>query len=179
MTDTTIRFCLEVNARSYEIATEASATLLEVLRGPLNLTGTKSNCEQGECGVCTVLVDGAPVNACIALAAAIEGSVVTTIEGLATDGVPNPLQQAFLAHDAAQCGYCTPGMIMAAQGLLNDNRRPSTDDIRRGLEGNYCRCTGYVAIVEAVKHVAGAAGGPGCDFTCSGHEAEAPQEDQP
>jgi carbon-monoxide dehydrogenase small subunit len=136
-------------------------TLLEFLREYLGLTGTKYNCEQGECGACTVLLDGRAVDSCLVLALSASGGEVTTIEGLGSGlgsgaGL-DPVQAAFVRADAAQCGYCTPGMVMAVKALLADAPDPTPAEIERGLEGNYCRCTGYEAIVDAVLRVAAAA----------------------
>ncbi len=157
MTDNRVTFRLDINGQSRDVETEANATLLDVLRNELGLTGTKYNCEQGECGACTVLVGGEPMTSCIILAATIEGTPVTTVEGLAADdGELDHIQQAFVAYDAAQCGYCTPGMLMAATGILSGSTATS-EDIEIGLGGNYCRCTGYLNIVEAIEHVAASA----------------------
>lgn len=157
-TDTSFQYRLLVNGEWRDFDTEAATTLLEVLRGELGLTGTKYNCEQGECGACTVLVDGTAINSCIALAAGLDGRAVITIEGLSAAGELDPVQQSFLDFDASQCGYCTPGMIMAAKGLLTENPRPSLEEIAEGLEGNYCRCTGYNFILQAVHHAATVSG---------------------
>ena len=149
---------LSVNGRSQTVAAPASATLLEVLRDTLQLTGTKQGCDGGECGACTVLVDGAPRLACITLAACVEGKPIETIESLATRGRLNAVQRAFHEHLGAQCGFCTPGMVMAAVALLRREPQPSEAQIRDALAGNLCRCTGYVKIVESVQ--AAAAVGP-------------------
>jgi carbon-monoxide dehydrogenase small subunit len=141
---------LMVNGRRHDLAVPAGQSLLELLRDELDLTGTKLNCEQGECGACTVLLDGRPVDSCLVLAVSIPDSEVTTIEGLADGPDLDPLQRAFVDADAAQCGYCTPGMVMAARGLLNANPHPTEADVAAGLAGNYCRCTGYDGIVRAV-----------------------------
>ena len=126
-------------------------TLLEVLRDTLGLTGTKKGCNLGDCGACTVLVDGEPMNSCLVLAHEVEGKEVTTIEGLAHNGELTPIQKAFVHEGAIQCGYCTPGMIMSSTALLNRNPRPSVEEIKDGLAGNLCRCTGYSGIVRAVN----------------------------
>ena len=147
---------LEVNGRSSSLAAPDSATLLEVLRNTLHLTGTKQGCDGGECGACTVLVDGAPRLACITLAASVEGRAIETIESLATQGRLSALQRAFHEQLGAQCGFCTPGMVMAAEALLRREPQPSEAQIRAALAGNLCRCTGYVKIVEAVQTAAGA-----------------------
>ena len=137
---------------THEVA--QNATLLEFLREDLNLTGTKEGCNEGECGACVVLVDGLAVNTCLMLAVEADGHEVTTIEGLGRAGQLHPLQQAFLNHQAIQCGFCTPGMIMTALGLLHQNPDPTEDEIRTALGGNLCRCTGYQQIVAAVKDAA-------------------------
>ena len=147
---------LSVNGRAQSVAAPDSATLLEVLRDSLQLTGTKQGCDGGECGACTVLVDGAPRLACITLAASVEGRQIETIESLATLGRLSELQRAFHEQLGAQCGFCTPGMVMAAEALLRREPQPSEAQIRRALAGNLCRCTGYVKIVEAVQAAAGA-----------------------
>ncbi|HYI66431.1 MAG TPA: (2Fe-2S)-binding protein [Candidatus Limnocylindrales bacterium] len=145
---------LKVNGSTREVAVPAGSTLLEVLREELQLTGTKYNCEQGECGACTVLLDGSPVDSCLVLAVSVPDSEVTTIEGLGRAGEVDPVQQAFIDADAAQCGYCTPGMVMAARSLLMSRPNPSEAEIVSSLEGNYCRCTGYDAIVKAIQRAA-------------------------
>ncbi len=141
---------LRVNGEEHSVAAGDSATLLEVLRENLHLTGTKHGCELGECGACTVLVDGVPVLSCLTLARRVEGSDVLTVEGLARNGRPHPLQEAFVAKGAAQCGYCTPGMLMTAAALLDRDRHPSIDEVKEALAGNLCRCTGYIKILDAV-----------------------------
>jgi len=141
---------LDVNGQTYEAFVEADVILLDVLRGELGLTGTKTNCLDAECGVCTVLIDGLAVNACLYLAVAAQGRVITTIEGLeGADGL-HPLQQAFIDGGAVQCGYCIPGMILAAKAYLDENPLPAEAEVRAALAGNLCRCTGYQKIVEAV-----------------------------
>ena len=147
---------LSVNGRAQSVAAPDSATLLEVLRDSLQLTGTKQGCDGGECGACTVLVDGAPRLACITLAASVEGRQIESIESLATLGRLSELQRAFHEQLGAQCGFCTPGMVMAAEALLRREPQPNEAQIRRALAGNLCRCTGYVKIVEAVQAAAGA-----------------------
>lgn len=127
------------------------ARLLDVLREELRLTGVKEGCGEGECGACSVIVDGDVVNACLVPVLQVEGCRITTIEGLAQSGTLHPVQQAFLEHGGAQCGICTPGMIMAAVSLLDKNPRPTLDEIREGLAGNLCRCTGYMRIFESVR----------------------------
>ena len=147
---------LTINGEAHEVLTESHRTLLEVLRNDLGLTGTKENCLEAECGVCTVLLDGQAVNACILLAAQCQGREIVTIEGLAAPGTLHPLQQAFIDHGAVQCGYCIPGMILSAKALLDERPRPSEDEVREALAGNLCRCTGYQKIVEAVLAAADA-----------------------
>ncbi len=145
---------MRVNGQDYEVYVPVHKTLLEVLREDLNLTGTKHGCELGECGTCTVLVDGEPLLSCLALPVELQGREITTVEGLAEGASPHPLQTAFAELGAAQCGYCTPGMLLAAQALLDKNPHPSRDEIRHALSGNLCRCTGYAKIYEAVEQVA-------------------------
>lgn len=149
---------LRVNGEECSVTVAGRDTLLDVLRGPLGLTGTKKGCDQGDCGACTVLLDGRPVASCLVLAADARGREITTVEGLAVNGCLHPVQQAFIRHFATQCGFCTPGMIMAAVGLLGENPHPTEDEVRAALAGNLCRCTGYGAIVRAVLDVAGSSG---------------------
>ncbi len=139
-----------VNGADYEVLVEPRETLLQVLREKLGLTGTKQGCDLGDCGACTVVVEGKPTLACLTLAIEMEGKEIFTIEGLSSNGKLNPLQQAFMDEGAVQCGYCTPGMIMSATALLNDNPHPTEKEVRRGLAGNLCRCTGYSKIIKAV-----------------------------
>ena len=147
---------LTVNGQRHEIEAQPHHTLLEVLRDQLGLTGTKECCSEGECGACTVILEGDVVDSCLILGVEADGKSVQTIEGLAAGGKLSPLQQAFLDHGAVQCGFCIPGMIMSAQYLLDTNPDPSEEDIKRGLEGNLCRCAGYSRIIAAVKQAAGA-----------------------
>ncbi len=142
---------LTVNGDTTQLVRSSSRTLLEVLREDLALTGTKHGCELGECGACTVLIDGVAVLSCLTLAARAEGSEVTTVEGLANGTVLHPLQAAFAERGAAQCGYCTPGMLMAAKSLLDSEPDPSRDQVEQALAGNLCRCTGYIKILDAVS----------------------------
>jgi len=142
---------LNINGDAYELAVAPTHTLLEVLREDAGLTGTKHGCEQGECGLCTVLIDGRPQFSCLTLAIEAEGAEIRTVEGLATNGELHPLQQAWGETGASQCGYCTPGMLMSAQALLERNPSPNRTEIREALAGNLCRCTGYQAIIEAVE----------------------------
>ena len=145
---------LTINGQPVAADVAGSATLLELLRDTLALTGTKRACDRGECGACTVLVDGRPIYACLTLAHACEGASVRTIEGLGTPGTPHALQEAFVAEDAAQCGFCTPGQLMAAAALLAENADPSDADVVHALSGNLCRCGTYPKIVRAVRRAA-------------------------
>lgn len=145
---------LEINGWTYEIPVEPRDLLVDVIRKKVGLNGTKKGCGQGDCGACTVLINGEPVLSCITLAIACQGKKITTIEGLAAaDGKLHPIQQSFVDHGAVQCGFCTPGMILTSKALLDKNPKPSEDEIKRGLAGNICRCTGYKKIVEAVSAV--------------------------
>jgi aerobic-type carbon monoxide dehydrogenase small subunit (CoxS/CutS family) len=146
---------LDVNGERTELLLPVHKTLLEVLREDMQLTGTKHGCELGECGTCTVLVDGRPELSCLLLPLQVEGRAITTVEGLANGPVLHPLQQAFAELGAAQCGYCTPGILLSAKSLLDTNARPSRDEIRDALAGNLCRCTGYAKILEAIELAAG------------------------
>jgi len=146
-----VNVTLTVNGASRTAEVEATTTLVEMLRGPLGLTGTKVGCGRGECGACTVILDGRPVNSCIVFAAQCDGRDVLTIEGLSENGELHRIQRAFVEAGAVQCGYCTPGMVMSAYALLRDNPHPDREEIRRAIAGNLCRCTGYVKIVEAVE----------------------------
>ena len=147
---------LRINGEAHTVAAEPHHTLLEVLREELQLTGTKHGCELGECGACTVLVDGLAVLSCLTLPAQLGDAEITTVEGLAAGATLHPLQTAFAEEGAAQCGYCTPGMLMAAKALLDSNPRPSRDQIAQAISGNLCRCTGYTAIYEAIEKAAAA-----------------------
>jgi carbon-monoxide dehydrogenase small subunit len=148
---------LAINGESHDVLVDPARTLLDVLRVDLGLTGTKENCLDAECGVCTVLLDGLAVNACILLAAQCRDRAVVTSEGLAAGGELHPLQRAFVDHGAVQCGYCIPGMILAAKACLDENPAPSEAEIRQALAGNLCRCTGYQKIADAVLGAARAA----------------------
>jgi len=150
----TLRLRLVVNRRPVELLVPAHRTLLEVLREDLGLTGTKHGCELGECGACTVLVEGRPELACLRLAVSCDGASITTVEGLARGPQLDPLQETFADTGAAQCGYCTPGMLLVAHELLERNPRPSRDEIRLAISGNLCRCTGYLRIIEAIERAA-------------------------
>ncbi|GMR10407.1 MAG: (2Fe-2S)-binding protein [Anaerolineae bacterium] len=150
---------LKVNGHSYELEVEPHRTLLDVLRHDLALTGTKSNCQAGECGACTVLVDGRAVNSCLYLAVRAEGAEIQTVEGLAEDEALQPIQEAFVQNAAIQCGYCTPGFLVSVAAVLRENSRPSLAELKKAVEGNICRCTGYTGIVQALAQVADAAEG--------------------
>jgi aerobic carbon-monoxide dehydrogenase small subunit len=139
-----------VNGEKHEILVRPAETLLDVLRTRMGLTGTKKACNTGECGACTVLMDGKAVSSCLTLAVESDGSDILTIEGLSRSGELDPVQNSFLEHGAVQCGFCTPGMIMAAKGLLAEKPEPEEQDVRKALAGHLCRCSGYVKIVEAV-----------------------------
>jgi carbon-monoxide dehydrogenase small subunit len=141
---------LHVNGKKHEIEADSRHTLLRVIREVLNLTGTKCGCERGECGSCTVLMDGNPVNSCLVLALEAEGSDIITIEGIAEDGELHDLQRNFIEHGAIQCGYCTPGMIVKAKGFLDSAKIINEEEVRKSISGNYCRCTGYEKIVKAI-----------------------------
>jgi len=143
---------LRVNGEVYEIAIQPWRTLLEVLRD-IGLTGAKRGCDEGDCGACTVILDGKPVASCLVLAIEAQGKDILTIEGLAEDGQLHPIQSAFVEHGAIQCGFCTPGMILSAKALLDKNPRPTEEEVRKGISGNLCRCTGYAKIVEAIMAV--------------------------
>ena len=151
-TDVTVM--LRVNWRTRRLQLDSRVTLLDALRDHLDLTGTKKGCDQGACGACTVLLDGKRVLSCLALAAQCDGRAVTTIEGLAPDGRLHPVQQAFIRHDAFQCGYCTPGQIMSAVALLEEGRAGSDEEIREFMSGNLCRCGAYPNIVAAIRDIA-------------------------
>jgi xanthine dehydrogenase YagT iron-sulfur-binding subunit len=144
---------LDVNGRRRDVALEPRDTLLDTLRDHLGLTGTKKGCALGQCGACTVLLNGQRINACLALAVMVQDRPIITIEGLAADGALHPMQDAFVANDAFQCGYCTPGQIMSAVGLLAEGRGRDDDDIREQMSGNICRCGAYANVVDAVKAV--------------------------
>jgi aerobic-type carbon monoxide dehydrogenase small subunit (CoxS/CutS family) len=145
---------LEVNGRSHRVEVELSTTLLEVLREQLQITSPKNGCNGGDCGTCSVLLDGMLVKACITNALAVHGRRVQTVEGLAEPGELHPLQEAFHAHYGAQCGFCTPGMILAAKALLDENPTPTREEVQEAVSGNLCRCTGYVKIIDSVMDAA-------------------------
>ncbi|MDW7730665.1 MAG: (2Fe-2S)-binding protein [Bacillota bacterium] len=145
----------EVNGISYCEDIKPNKTLVKLLRNRIGLTGTKEACSSGDCGACTVLVNGKAVNSCLYMAAEVDGKSVLTVEGLSIEGHLNPLQEAFIDEGAVQCGFCTPGMLMSAEALLRGNPNPTTEQIREGMVGNICRCTGYEQIVRAIKTAAG------------------------
>jgi carbon-monoxide dehydrogenase small subunit len=147
---------LKVNGKNYHVSVETHRTLVEVLRETLGFTGTKKSCNEGECGACTVLMDGKPVASCLVLAVAAQGKEILTIEGLSQGEKLHPVQEAFVKYAAIQCGFCTPGMVMAAVAFLDENPEPTTEEVRRAISGNLCRCTGYQQIVDAVMAAASA-----------------------
>jgi xanthine dehydrogenase YagT iron-sulfur-binding subunit len=158
-----IPITLTINGNERRLEVEAWTTLLDLLREELDLTGTKKGCDHGQCGACTVLLDGKRVNSCLTLAVMKDGCEITTVEGLATAGALHPLQEAFIEHDAFQCGYCTPGQICSAAGLIIEGHAKTRGDIRELMSGNLCRCGAYSNIVAAIEDVMGSAGeaGPG------------------
>jgi carbon-monoxide dehydrogenase small subunit len=141
---------LKVNGESYDIVIAPYRTLLDVLREELRLTGSKKGCDAGDCGACTVLLDGKPVNSCLVLAATVQDAEILTIEGLAENGKLHPLQEAFIKEGAVQCGYCTPGVLMSLKALVDSNPAPTPEDVKIAMAGNLCRCTGYSKIFKAV-----------------------------
>jgi aerobic carbon-monoxide dehydrogenase small subunit len=145
---------LTINGERRELAAQGYRTLLDTLRNEAGLTGTKKGCDVGDCGACTVILDGKPVCSCLVLAVEADGASVQTIEGLGRNGELHPLQEKFIEHGGAQCGFCTPGMIMAAKALLDANPRPTDDEIRFAIAGNICRCTGYTKIIDAIRAAA-------------------------
>jgi carbon-monoxide dehydrogenase small subunit len=149
-----LQVAVTVNGERYEREVEARKLLVHFLRDDLDLTGTHVGCDTGNCGACTILLDGKAVKSCMLLAAQADGAEITTVEGLAGDGELTPLQRAFSQHHALQCGYCTPGMLISATYLLDQNPAPTEEEIRRGIQGNICRCTGYVNIVKAIQDAA-------------------------
>ena len=145
-----VEIVLNVNGINYTVAVEPQRTLVEVLRDTLGLTGTKKSCSEGECGACTVLMDGKPATSCLILALDAQGKEITTIEGLSEGEKLHPIQEAFLKHGAIQCGFCTPGMVMSAKALLDEHPKPTATEVRKAISGNLCRCTGYQQIVDAI-----------------------------
>jgi xanthine dehydrogenase YagT iron-sulfur-binding subunit len=158
---TTIPVSLAINDREYRLDIEPRVTLLEALRERLGLTGAKMGCGHGQCGTCTVLVDGKRILSCLTLAVACEGKAVTTIEGIAVDGALHPLQQAFIDHDALQCGFCTPGQILSAVACIAEGHATDDDELREFMSGNICRCAAYPNIIAAIRQVAGQTAGDG------------------
>jgi len=148
-----IPITLTINGKTRQMSVEPWVTLLDLLREREDLTGTKKGCDHGQCGACTVLIDGKRINSCLRLAVAADGAEITTIEGLGSENAPHALQQAFMDHDAFQCGYCTPGQICSAQGLINEGHVHSRDEIREAMSGNLCRCGAYTNITDAVVDV--------------------------
>ena len=148
------KYKLNVNNKNYNVTVEAGTPLLWVLRDNLNLTGTKRGCDNGECGACTVLIDGEPVNSCLVLAVDVDGKDILTVEGLAKDGKLHPLQEAFIEEGAVQCGFCTPGMLLSSKALLDRIPEPTEQDIKAAIAGNLCRCTGYTKIIKAIQSAA-------------------------
>jgi len=144
----------ELNGAEVYVEVPATMTLVDMLREELGVKSVKKGCEQGECGACTVLIDGYPITSCIILAPQVEGRHVCTVEGLVNDPLMKELREAFMENGAVQCGFCTPGMLLSAYALLRDNRRPTEDEVKMAIEGNICRCTGYVAIIEAILDAA-------------------------
>ena len=149
-----IPITLRVNGESHELLAPPWRTLLEVLREIIGLTGAKRSCQEGQCGACSVLIDGKSVNSCLYLAVEAQGKEITTVEGLAREGTLDQIQKSFVQKGAIQCGFCTPGFVVATRSLLNENPNPSEDEIREALVGHLCRCTGYVQIVEAIQDAA-------------------------
>jgi aerobic carbon-monoxide dehydrogenase small subunit len=145
---------MNVNNEDYRVIARPRESLLDVLRNKLKLTGTKFGCNEGDCGACTVIMDGRAVNSCLVLAVEAEGCKIITIEGLAQGPDLHPLQEAFIRYGGFQCGYCTPGMLLSAKALLDENPDPTEEEIRKGISGNLCRCTGYTKIVESIKEAA-------------------------
>ena len=149
-----IKISFKINGEDVELEVKPYARLIDVIREDLCLTGTKEGCGVGECGACTVLVDGESVNSCLTLAASVDGKEILTIEGIGSRGDLHPIQQAFLDHHALQCGFCTPGLIMSTKALLDKNQNPTEEEIKIAISGNLCRCTGYKQVIEAVADAA-------------------------
>ncbi|MGE5588981.1 MAG: (2Fe-2S)-binding protein [Clostridia bacterium] len=167
----------KVNGRPVEAEVSAGDRLIDVLREGLRLTGTKEGCGIGECGACTVLLDGKAVNSCLVPALQVEGCEVETVEGLAKDGRLHPLQEAFIDHTAVQCGFCTPGMLMSAAALIRENPRPTREEIARAISGNLCRCTGYHQIISAIEDAAGRMSSACLEASGSGADEEPERPD--
>ncbi len=155
MDDTKTELNFVLNGKAVHVTVDSHRRLLDIIREELGLTGTKEGCGVGECGACTVLLDGKPVSSCLMLAAQAQGAEIVTVEGLAQKGKLHPLQQSFLEHGAVQCGFCTPGMLLSAYALLEAVPHPTEAQIKEAIAGNLCRCTGYTQIVAAIRHVAG------------------------
>ena len=147
-----MKLCFELNGRNIECEANENQILLDLLRVDLGVTSVKKGCENGECGACTVLLDGKPVTSCMILALQVEGRKVTTLDGLLDEPRMEKLRQAFLENGAIQCGFCTPGMLISAYALLKENPKPTADEVKKAIEGNLCRCTGYVNIIKAIIH---------------------------
>ncbi len=147
-----MKLCFELNGRNIECEANENQILLDLLRVDLGVTSVKKGCENGECGACTVLLDGKPVTSCMILAPQVEGRKVTTLDGLLDEPRMEKLRQAFLENGAIQCGFCTPGMLISAYALLKENPKPTADEVKKAIEGNLCRCTGYVNIIKAIIH---------------------------
>lgn len=145
---------LNINNQDYDVIARPSESLLDLLRNKLHLTGTKKGCNEGDCGACTVILGGRAVNSCLVLAMEAEGQKILTVEGLAQGPEMHPLQAAFIKHGGFQCGFCTPGMLLSAKALLDENPNPTDEEIRHGISGNLCRCTGYAKIVESIREAA-------------------------
>ena len=145
---------LTVNGEAHEVLVKPNSTLLDVLRDQLDLTGTKKGCDSGDCGACTIIMDGKPINACLVLAMKAHGRDILTIEGLAEGGKLHPTQEAFIEKGAIQCGFCTPGMLLSAKALLDRKPNPTVEEIKTSIAGNLCRCTGYIKIIEAIQAAA-------------------------
>ncbi len=147
-----MKLTFELNGQEVECETRENETLLDLLRIDLGVTSVKRGCENGECGACTVLLDGIPVTSCLVIAPQVEGRAVTTIDGLIDDPLMEKLRQAFMEDGAVQCGFCTPGMLISAYALLRENPKPTAEEVKKSIEGNICRCTGYVTIIKAILH---------------------------
>lgn len=146
---------MRVNGQDYKLFIDTHVTLLDVIRDEIGLTGTKRGCDLGECGACTVLIDGKPFNSCLILTVDVQGKEITTIEGLSTRGEIHPVQKAFIEQGAIQCGFCTPGMVLVAKALLDEDPSPTAEKIKEALSGNFCRCTGYTSIISAIQSATG------------------------
>jgi len=152
--DRLVNINLKINGEDYNLNTKPNTLLLDLIRDEIGLTGTKRGCDTGECGACTVLIDGVAVNSCLVLAVEVEGKEITTIEGLSKNGQLHPIQETFIEEGAVQCGFCTPGMILSAKALLDKNSNPTEEEIKVAIVGNLCRCTGYKKIIQAISSAA-------------------------